>query len=132
MEDISNKPFQWRSITGSPLELRLQDFRGTCASVEDYDRLNQLGEGTYGVVFRAREHISSKIVALKQIRIPPDDRQNGVPITALREISILRSLRHDNIVNVLEVAVGGNSMDEVYMVMEYCEQVSEILPKVLS
>ncbi|KAL8918880.1 MAG: hypothetical protein Q9172_005238 [Xanthocarpia lactea] len=75
----------------------------------------------YGVVFRAKEHRSSKIVALKQVRIPPEDRQNGVPITALREISILRLLKHDNIVNVLDVAVGG-PMDEVYMVMEYCEQ----------
>ncbi|KAI4269863.1 MAG: hypothetical protein LQ337_007033 [Flavoplaca oasis] len=75
----------------------------------------------YGVVFRAKEHESSKIVALKQVRIPPRDRQNGVPITALREISILRMLKHDNIVNVLDVAVG-SPMDEVYMVMEYCEQ----------
>ncbi|KAI4086559.1 MAG: hypothetical protein LQ344_007462 [Seirophora lacunosa] len=95
---------------------------GTCGSIRDYERLNQLGEGTYGVVFRARERASSKTVALKQIRIPHEERQNGVPITALREISILRSLRHDNIVNVLEVAVGQNAMDEVYMVMEYCEQ----------
>ncbi|KAL8645697.1 MAG: hypothetical protein Q9210_006565, partial [Variospora velana] len=76
----------------------------------------------YGVVFRAQERASSKIVALKQIRIPHEERQNGVPITALREISILRSLRHENIVNVLEVAVGEKAMDEVYMVMEYCEQ----------
>ena len=60
---------------------------------------------------------------MKQVRIPPEDRQNGVPITALREISILRMLKHDNIVNVLDVAVG-SPMDEVYMVMEYCEQVS--------
>ncbi|KAI4136919.1 MAG: hypothetical protein LQ341_005370, partial [Variospora aurantia] len=76
----------------------------------------------YGVVFRAQERASSKIVALKQIRIPEEERQNGVPITALREISILRSLRHENIVNVLDVAVGEKAMDEVYMVMEYCEQ----------
>ena len=76
------------------------------------------------MVHRAQHRHTSKIVALKQIRIPDEDRQNGVPITALREISILRSLKHDNIVNVLEVAVGQKSMDEVYMVMEYCEQVS--------
>ncbi|KAI4283829.1 MAG: hypothetical protein L6R35_005044, partial [Caloplaca aegaea] len=76
----------------------------------------------YGVVFRAQERASSKIVALKQIRIPEEERQNGVPITALREISILRSLRHENIVNVVNVAVGEKAMDEVYMVMEYCEQ----------
>lgn len=86
----------------------------------------------YGVVFRAREHASSKIVALKQIRIAHEERQNGVPITALREISILRSLRHDNIVNVMEVVVGENAMDEVYISMEYCEQVSDPWPTVIS
>ena len=90
-----------------------------------------LYRSAYGVVFRAKEHRSSKIVALKQVRIPPEDRQNGVPITALREISILRLLKHDNIVNVLDVAVGG-PMDEVYMVMEYCEQVSDPWPRVSS
>ncbi|KAL8837725.1 MAG: hypothetical protein Q9176_005502 [Flavoplaca citrina] len=93
----------WMSISGTPLSLEQPDFRA------------------YGVVFRAKEHQSSKIVALKQVRIPPEDRQNGVPITALREISILRMLKHDNIVNVLDVAVG-SPMDEIYMVMEYCEQ----------
>ena len=77
----------------------------------------------YGVVFRAREKTTSKIIALKQVRITPEERQNGVPITALREISILRSLRHNNIVNVLDVAVGPKLTDEVYMVMEYAEQV---------
>ncbi|KAL8707224.1 MAG: hypothetical protein Q9220_007718 [cf. Caloplaca sp. 1 TL-2023] len=87
---------------------------------------------SYGVVFRAEEKRSSNIVALKQLRIPPEDRQNGVPITALREMSILRSLKHDNIVNVIEVAVGESSMDEVYMVMEYCEQVSDPLLRVVT
>ena len=79
----------------------------------------------YGVVYRAREHRTSRVLALKQIRISAEERQNGVPITALREISILRSLKHDNIVNVFNVAVGENNLDEVYMVMEYCEQVGD-------
>ena len=57
------------------------------------------------------------------MRILPAERHNGIPITALREISILRSLRHPNIVNVLDVAVGERTLDELYMVMEYCEQV---------
>lgn len=50
------------------------------------------------------------------------EETSGVPITALREISVLRSLKHNNIVNVLDVAVGP-AMDEIYMVMEYAEQV---------
>lgn len=52
-----------------------------------------------------------------------------MPITALREISILRSLKHENIINVIDVAVGEKAMDEVYMVMEYAEQVGNPLLK---
>ena len=77
----------------------------------------------YGVVFRARDRTSSEIVALKQVRVSPEERQNGIPITALREISILRSLKHPNIVNVFDVAVSEASVEEIYMVMEYAEQV---------
>lgn len=63
------------------------------------------------------------MVALKQVRISAEERENGIPITALREISILRSLKHNNIINVLDVAVGAHAMDEIYIVMEYAEQV---------
>lgn len=66
---------------------------------------------------------------MKQVRILADERQNGVPITALREISILRSLKHTNIINVIEVAVGDKEMDEIYMAMEYVEQVGDPLLK---
>ena len=84
-----------------------------------------MGGEAYGVVYRARHTPSSKVVALKQVRILPDERQNGVPITALREISILRSLKHTNIINAIDVAVGDKEMDEIYMVMEYAEQVGD-------
>lgn len=121
-----NKATQWTSITGSPLDLDLQDYKGTCASINDYERLNQLGEGTYGIVFRAREKKSNKIVALKQIRVPDPEgdqereRQNGIPVTALREISILRGVRCENVVGVGEVAVSmgerGEGLGDVWMV----------------
>lgn len=81
------------------------------------------------MVYRARNKKSSQVVALKQVRISPEDRQNGIPITALREISILRSLRHNNIINVFDVAVGETEMDEIYMVMEYAEQVGSPMPR---
>ncbi|KAH0542326.1 hypothetical protein FGG08_003263 [Glutinoglossum americanum] len=110
--------------------------RNQCA---DSWKSNQLGKA-YGVVYRARDR-NSNIVALKQIRILPQERQNGIPITAIREIAILQSLRHINIINILDVAVGqgsencsddgserrseGRGLDEVYMVMEYAEQVAD-------
>ena len=57
------------------------------------------------------------------MRVPSEERRDGIPITALREISILRSLKHTNIVNVMDVAVGDDAIDDVYMVMDYAEQV---------
>jgi serine/threonine protein kinase len=60
---------------------------------------------------RARDRRSGEIVALKTIRIDASERRDGTPITAIREISLLRSLRHPNIVNVIEVAIGGNIYD---------------------
>ncbi|MCJ1310990.1 Cdc2- kinase [Agyrium rufum] len=115
---------KWISITGKPLELDVADgFLGRCLDISQFEKLNQLGEGTYGVVYRASDTKTSRIVALKQVRIPIDERQNGIPITALREMSILRSLKHANIVNVFDVAASATVLDEVYMVMEYAEQV---------
>ncbi|KAI9712208.1 MAG: hypothetical protein M1812_006942 [Candelaria pacifica] len=114
------------SITGQPLSLNTDGgFLGKCSAISSFEKLNELGEGTYGVVHRARDKRNSQIIALKQLRIFPEERQNGIPITALREISILRSLRHTNIINVLDVAVGEKALDEVYMVMEYAEQVGD-------
>ena len=60
---------------------------------------------------RARDRRSGEIVALKTIRIDSSERRDGTPITAIREISLLRSLKHPNIVNVIEVAIGGNIYD---------------------
>ena len=82
----------------------------------------------YGVVTRSLDTRTSDVVAVKQLLILPSERHNGIPITALREISILRSLKHQNIVNVLDVAVGEEALEDVYMVMEYCEQVGSPSP----
>jgi cyclin-dependent kinase 10 len=60
---------------------------------------------------RARDRRSGEIVALKTVRIDASEKRDGTPITAIREISLLRSLRHPNIVNVIEVAIGGNIYD---------------------
>ena len=61
-----------------------------------YQKLEKLGEGTYGVVYKAREKATDKIVALKKMRLDAEDE--GVPSTAIREISLLKELRNNNIV----------------------------------
>lgn len=52
--------------------------------------------GTYGVVYKARDIGTNQIVALKKIRLEAEDE--GVPSTAIREISLLKELKDDNIV----------------------------------
>ncbi|RXW24760.1 hypothetical protein EST38_g1058 [Candolleomyces aberdarensis] len=69
-----------------------------------YEILNQIEEGSYGVVFRAREVQTGDIVALKRLKL--DEEKNGFPITALREIYALMTCRHENVVRIREVVVG--------------------------
>lgn len=73
-------------------------------SVYSYERLNQIEEGSYGVVFRARDKQTGDIVALKKLKL--DEEKNGFPITALREIYALMTCRHENVVRIREVVVG--------------------------
>jgi cell division cycle 2-like protein len=73
-------------------------------SVYTYERLNQIEEGTYGVVFRGRDKSTGDIVALKKLKL--DEEKFGFPITALREINALMACRHENVVRIREVVVG--------------------------
>lgn len=72
------------------------------------------------MVFRAKCQDTDEIVAIKQVKMDASSGSAGFPITALREINILLSLRHPNIVHVKEMVVG-SSIDKIYMVMEYLE-----------
>jgi len=78
---------------------------GKCRSVENYDKLNDIEEGAYGWVARAKELATGQVVALKRLKIDPKDR-SGLPITGLREMQILRDCDHQNIVRLREVVVG--------------------------
>ena len=61
-----------------------------------YERLEKLGEGTYGLVFKVRNKLNNEISALKKIKIDSDEE--GVPSTSIREISLLKELTHPNVV----------------------------------
>lgn len=92
-----------------------------CRSVENYEHINFIDQGTYGMVFKARCKATGVVYALKQVKVTSKESNKvGFPITALREINILLSLRHPNIVRVREM-VTGSSSDKVFMVMEYCQ-----------
>ena len=73
-----------------------------------------VGSGTYGKVFKGLNVYTKKLVALKKIRM--EGERDGFPVTAVREIKLLSSLSHKNIVKLQEVMVETN---ECFMVFEY-------------
>ncbi len=89
-----------------------------CRSVEEYQNLNRIEEGTYGVVYRARDKKSNEIVALKRLKM--EREKEGFPITSLREINTLLISQHRNVVTVREIVVGSN-IDKIYIVMDFVE-----------
>jgi serine/threonine protein kinase len=82
-----------------------------------YEKVQKIGEGTYGVVYKAKDREDGKFVALKKIRLEHEDE--GVPSTAIREIAILQELKHPNIVSLLDV---DNLPNKLYLVFEYLDQ----------
>uniref|UniRef100_A0A7N0T6T0 Protein kinase domain-containing protein n=1 Tax=Kalanchoe fedtschenkoi TaxID=63787 RepID=A0A7N0T6T0_KALFE len=101
-------------------------------SVDCFEKLEQIGEGTYGQVFMAREIATGEIVALKRIRM--DNEREGFPITALREIKLLKKLNHANVIKLKEIVTSTGSDDDgqgntdgnkhrgsIYMVFEYMD-----------
>jgi serine/threonine protein kinase len=66
------------------------------SKMDKYQKLDKIGEGTYGVVYKARDTTTGELVALKKIRLEAEDE--GIPSTAIREISLLKELKHPNIV----------------------------------
>lgn len=72
-------------------------------SGEPFEFLNMVGAGSYGTVFKARDRQNGRLVALKKIKT--DSQRDGFPVTALREIKILQSLRHENVVPLREMVI---------------------------
>ncbi|KAG7944953.1 hypothetical protein I3843_15G129100 [Carya illinoinensis] len=64
--------------------------------MDQYEKVEKIGEGTYGVVYKARNRKTNQTLALKKIRLEQEDE--GVPSTAIREISLLKEMQHGNIV----------------------------------
>jgi len=69
--------------------------------MEKYVKLEKIGEGTYGVVYKAKDKKTGELLALKKIRLEAEDE--GIPSTAIREISLLKQLQHPNIVRLYDV-----------------------------
>ncbi|CAL5220168.1 g2134 [Coccomyxa viridis] len=98
---------------------------GGCRGVESaYEKTNQIGEGTYGQVYLATDKQNGDQVALKKIRM--DTEKEGFPITAIREIKLLKNLHHANIINLREIVRSqthkcNNFKGSIYMVFDYMD-----------
>ncbi|KAK5316054.1 hypothetical protein LTR93_009382 [Exophiala xenobiotica] len=90
-----------------------------CGHVSQYETLNNIEEGSYGFVSRARTKTTGTIVALKRLKMH-NETSDGFPVTGLREIQTLMSSRHANVVKLLEVVMG-DTLKDVYLVMEFLE-----------
>jgi cyclin-dependent kinase 1 len=84
------------------------------STLDDFMKLEKIGEGTYGVVYKARHKKTNRLVALKKIRL--ESEEEGVPSTAIREISLLKELQHPNIVTLEEVIMQDGKL---YLVFEF-------------
>jgi len=67
---------------------------------EAYVKLNQLGEGSYATVYKGFSNLTKQVVALKEIRLQEEE---GAPFTAIREASLLKQLKHANIVTLHDI-----------------------------
>jgi polo-like kinase 4 len=88
------------------------------ALLQEYDLGQELGRGSFGVVYRAKHRTSGKDVAIKVIDLS-DMRQRGLMEKVYSEIKVHRELRHPNIVQCLHC---GHDNDHLYMVLELCNQ----------
>lgn len=85
--------------------------------LEKYKKLDKVGEGTYGVVYKCVNMETQELCALKKIRLENEDE--GIPSTAIREISILKQMRHPNIVTLKDLIHGDKKLYLVFEFMDY-------------
>jgi cyclin-dependent kinase len=85
--------------------------------MDKYQKLQRVGEGTYGIVYKAKHREHGTILALKRIRLESEDE--GVPCTAIREISLLKELNHPNIVRLYDVI---HTERKLTLVFEFLDQ----------
>ncbi|KAF8631483.1 hypothetical protein AX15_002371 [Amanita polypyramis BW_CC] len=93
-----------------------------CGEQSDYEVTTKLGEGTFGEVHKAIQKSTRKVVALKRILM--HNEKEGMPVTALREIKILKALKHSCIVDILDMFVVRSTQKDplsVYMVFPYMD-----------
>mmetsp|Transcript_13092 Transcript_13092/g.27643 ORF Transcript_13092/g.27643 Transcript_13092/m.27643 type:complete len:294 (+) Transcript_13092:162-1043(+) len=84
--------------------------------MDKYEKVEKIGEGTYGVVYKGRDKHTGQTIALKKITL--EQEEEGVPCTTIREIALLKELQHQNVVRLKDVV---NTKSSMYLVFEYLD-----------
>jgi len=91
---------------------------------QSYERITKIGQGTFGEVFKCRCKSTGKLVAIK--RIIMEQEREGFPITALREIKMLKLMRHVNVTELVDICVstsndGKEKKPQFFLVFAFCD-----------
>jgi cyclin-dependent kinase 12/13 len=100
-------PKRFRPTVLKPRDLPTISEGWGVGNADKYRIIEQVGEGTYGQVYKASDDKKNHLVALKKVRL--ENEKEGFPITAVREIKILRQLDHPNIVKLLDIVTDKNA-----------------------
>jgi len=92
--------------------------------MENYLKQDKIGEGTYGLVYKAVRKGKNEVLAMKKIRM--GDIKDGVSFTAIREIKILQEIKHENVIGLRDVFA---SKSNVFLVFDFMESNMEVLIK---
>eukprot|EP00551_Chaetoceros_affinis_P008945 CAMPEP_0203670470 /NCGR_PEP_ID=MMETSP0090-20130426/6533_1 /ASSEMBLY_ACC=CAM_ASM_001088 /TAXON_ID=426623 /ORGANISM="Chaetoceros affinis, Strain CCMP159" /LENGTH=428 /DNA_ID=CAMNT_0050535335 /DNA_START=18 /DNA_END=1301 /DNA_ORIENTATION=+ len=116
-DDNNRSPPRRRLSTGHSSSITSQ--YGNCSNVSlRYKKQCRIGQGTYGIVYKALDTQTNQTVALKRC-LPHHEDTDGFPITTLREIQILKEIHgHPNIIQLKEVTVS-SKQSGVFLVFEY-------------
>ena len=87
------------------------------ASANRYVKEAELGSGTYGIVYMAKDRLTGNMVAIKRMNVSSEEE--GVPATTIREVCLLKELQHTNIVRLFDVTYQSPKLTLVFELCEY-------------
>lgn len=117
VEDESGRVIKIPSFIGT-IDVPESHMYGNCRRIDEFERIEKISEGSFGTTYKCREKKSGELYDLQKFNMPSESK-GGVPISALRQISILNVLKSINIVNCHGTVVG-RSLDNNYLIQDCC------------
>ncbi|BDD59177.1 negative regulator of the PHO system [Monascus purpureus] len=109
------RPQSYSSYSGTALQQAARTM-DKAHHPSSFQQLEKLGEGTYATVFKGRNRQTGELVALKEIHL---DSEEGTPSTAIREISLMKELKHESILSLYDVI---HTENKLMLVFEYMDE----------